>query len=334
MTIEIDALYFMLVVEAFLIILVAMTLLARKHAKYKALYEKIVSGQEVAVSEYSAPILEKPVSVPEPEKTEAQPVAEPEPEPEPIAVSEPEPEPQPQPEPEPDAISVEPEAEEPKKDEDLDWGDAFAEQAATKTADTINIDDIMSQEPASEEQPEVNEGSDEKQEPTAGLHKVVKFQKEKIIDLMGYKDLFESAQKKLKSILKNYEDVQERFTTLATWLPDNEELKAATEQVIGNNSDLSGFVNTIEKSTAVLAEKFGSYDEQLNELMQQSDAGVEEVDEGVYKDILKEKEELLAKVKEFEDMLKEKASKVAEVEAQYEDLENEYMTLYRQQQQQ
>lgn len=313
MTIEIDALYFMLVVEAFLILLVAMILLARKQARYKALYEKAVSGQELGVKEEPVAITEKsaPASEPEP-----QPEIEPEPEPEPVA------------------ITVESETEEPKKEEsEPDWGDAFSEQGVVASEG-----ETLSKEPAPEEQPEVQAGSDDKQAAAVNLHKVVKFQKKKIIDLMGYKDLFESAQKKLKSILKNYEDVQERFSTLATWLPDNEELKAATEQVIGNNSDLSGFVATIEKSSAALSEQFGSYDEQLNELMQQSDAageaGVAEVDEGVYKDILKEKEELVAKVKEFEDMLKEKADKVAQVEAQYEDLENEYMTLYRQQQQQ
>ncbi|TAN42300.1 MAG: hypothetical protein EPN22_12760 [Nitrospirae bacterium] len=329
MTIEIDALYFMLVVEAFLIILVAMVVLARRQARYKALYEKAVSGGEVAVKEGPVEIVEKPVSVPEREpepEPELKPAPEPELEPEQIKegpVIESVPASAPEPGPEPAALEVEAEKEGPEKEEDLDWGDAFAEQAAAPGGgEAVSVDDLLAGQ---------EEASGDNRQTASTLHKVVKFQKQKIVDLMGYKDLFESAQKKLKSILKTYEDVQERFSTLTAWLPDNEELKAATEQVIGNNSELSGFVTTIEKSSSALAEQFGSWDEQLNGLMQQG--GVEgEVDEAVYSGILKEKEDLVAKIKEFEELLKEKADKVAKVEAQYEDLENEYMTLYRQQQ--
>jgi hypothetical protein len=164
------------------------------------------------------------------------------------------------------------------------------------------------------------------------LQRIVKLQKDKILDLMCYKDIFEGAQKKLTSIQQGNEGLHERFVKLLGTSIENPGLAEAMETFKQNNNEIESYINILESENQTLSEKFRKWEDELKRIWEKAESG--EFDEGRYNEILKEREELMTKMKDFEDKLQEKSKLLNEMQAQYEDLEKEYMILYRQQQQQ
>ncbi len=173
----------------------------------------------------------------------------------------------------------------------------------------------------------------EDNEPAAGvnkLKKIVDFQKEKIINLMCYKDILESAQKKLTLIHGDYQDLSERFFNISEAVGSNKEFELALDMFGENTKELKDFIDALQHENESLLDKFNAWEGQLKGLWQESDdldAGAENLDA-----VLAEKNEMIERIKEFEEKFKEKSKQLEEAQAQYEDLEKEYMTLYRQQQ--
>lgn len=165
------------------------------------------------------------------------------------------------------------------------------------------------------------------------LQKIVNFQKDKIVDLMCYKDILEGAQKKLSSVQSGYQELRDRFTKLFGDPPENKGVADAMEAFENNNKELSLYIEILGKENETLAEKFERWENELKQIWEAAEKS-EVIDEGRYEEIMREKEELAAKLKEFEDKLQEKTKVFDEMQKQYEDLEKEYMILYRQQQQQ
>lgn len=165
------------------------------------------------------------------------------------------------------------------------------------------------------------------------LERIAEFQKSKIVDLMGYKDLFESAARRLTAIQESNAELQDKFRTLTESSDAGEESRAALATFESNNKGLNSFINVLSKENETLSEKFSSWQKQLDEMWEQSESGGE-VDEGKYSELLKQKEELVSTLKEFEEKLQEKSKALEDMQKQYEDIESEYMILYKQQQQQ
>lgn len=169
-----------------------------------------------------------------------------------------------------------------------------------------------------------------KNESVNQLKKVVDFQKEKIINLMCYKNILESAQKKLMSIHDDYTDLEQRFIAIQSEMAENKEYELALNMFGDNTKELQDFIDTLQKENEQLLEKFNSWEGQLKDIWNESDSiESETVDIAT---LMTEKEEMMEKIKEFEEKIKEKTKQLQEAQTQYENLENEYMILYRKQQ--
>lgn len=158
------------------------------------------------------------------------------------------------------------------------------------------------------------------------LKSIVEFQKEKILNLMCYKDILDSAQNKLSHIHEGYQDLSQRFSAVAETVGENKEFELALEMFGDNTKELEDFISALKQENEALLEKFNQWEGQLKEMWETSKditaspAGVDPAEQA----------ELLEKIREFEEKLKEKTKQLEEAQAQYEDLEKEYMTLYRQ----
>lgn len=163
------------------------------------------------------------------------------------------------------------------------------------------------------------------------LNRIVNFQKNKILDLMGYKDMMESVGKKLSSIQQSNEELNDKIKTLAESSDHQEDFTLHLASFEQNNNELSSFIRVLERDNQTLSEKFSAWEAALKDLWEQAESG-EGVDEGMYTEAVEEKEELVSKLKDFEEKLQEKVNMLGEMQKQYDDLETEYMVLYRQQQ--
>lgn len=168
------------------------------------------------------------------------------------------------------------------------------------------------------------------------LQRMLKFQKEIILELMCYKEIFEGAHKKLSALKQTNSELQEKIGELAESGAGKEgflELQSALEN---NNLELEKFINILDKENAMLSNKFSEWENEFKRISEDAgdDGNVPGVDEGQYGELVKEKEILVVKVKEYEEKLQESVKQMGGLQSQYEDLEKEYMVLYRQQQQQ
>jgi len=165
------------------------------------------------------------------------------------------------------------------------------------------------------------------------LQRIVDFQKDKILDFMCYKDIFEGAEKKLTSIQQSNQDLQVKLKNLAASPENTEGLNEAINIFEKNNRDLEAFIKILEKENSSLSNKFNKLEGELKKLWEEAEH-TEGLDEGRYTELLKEKDDLISKLKEFEGKLQEKSSQFEDMQKQYEDIEKEYMILYKQQQEQ
>jgi chromosome segregation ATPase len=165
------------------------------------------------------------------------------------------------------------------------------------------------------------------------MQRIIDSQKGKILDLMCYKDIFEGAQKKLLSLSKSFQELQGRFVKLLEQSPDNDAISESLKFLEVSNKELESYIDILNRENDNLLRKFESWEEELKKITEEAEHR-EYIEEGMQDRIAQEKEEMLAKIKEFEDKLKEKDNQLSNLQKQYEDIEKEYMTLYRQQQQQ
>jgi len=165
------------------------------------------------------------------------------------------------------------------------------------------------------------------------LQRMVNYQKSTILELMCYKDVFEGARKRLLLLKQDNNELQDKIRDLIKGGADGAGALAALEE---NNQDLEKFINVINKEDERLTEKFQIWEGEFKliseDLKTGSDAAA--MDDVKYAEILREKEMLTARSKEFQEELEEKDKNLKAMQAQYEDLEKEYMVLYRQQQSQ
>lgn len=165
------------------------------------------------------------------------------------------------------------------------------------------------------------------------LNKIISFQRDKILELMAYKDLFEGAQKKISKIEENSEELHNRFINLLGTSAENPGISNALEVFKGNNNELKMCVKIFEKENENLNKKFNRWEVELKPIWAEVEiSGSADIDENKYKELIHEKNELLSKILEFETALDEKNKIIEDMKKQYEDIEIEYMILYRQSQ--
>ncbi len=169
------------------------------------------------------------------------------------------------------------------------------------------------------------------------MHRIIDFQKGKILDLMCYKDIFEGAQTKLSSIQDGYNNLKNRFVTQFGESPENKGIKEMMETFEGNNKELESYVEILSKENENLTGKFQAWEGELKKIWEEA-KDVEGVsagmDEGKYGELMQEREKLRQTLTEFESKLQEKSKMFDDMQKQYEDMEKEYMILYKQQQEQ
>ena len=223
------------------------------------------------------------------------------------------------------------------------------EKALNKTADSGSSEDLTEAGKGKDrlaagrgqdsakggEEDDLSEGTGEDDASLKGkvrkLNRIVNFQKNKIVDLMGYKDMMESVGKRLTSIHQSNEELNDKIKTLAESSDHQEDFTLHLASFEKNNNELSSFIRVLDKDNKSLSDKFGTWEIALKDLWEQAESG-EGVDEGMYTEAVEEKEELVSKLKDFEEKLQEKVNILGEMQKQYDDLETEYMVLYRQQQ--
>lgn len=197
----------------------------------------------------------------------------------------------------------------------------------TSVEQKANEEETVAAEMSEEEDTSSTEGKIKK------LNNIISFQKDKILELMSYKDIFEGAQKKLGKIQENSEELHDRFVKLLGTSAENPGLSDALEGFKGNNNELKVYVEILEKENENLNEKFDRWEVELKQIWAEAEtSGSADIDEDKYKELMHEKDELLSKIWEFETTVNEKNKMVEDMKKQYEDLEAEYMTLYRQSQ--
>jgi len=165
------------------------------------------------------------------------------------------------------------------------------------------------------------------------MQRIIDSQKGKILHLMCYKDIFEGAQKKLLSLSKSFQELRSRFVKLLEQSPDNDTINESLKLLEVNNKELGSYIDILNRENDNLSRKFELWEEELKKITEEAEHG--KYIEGVMHDrVAQEKEEMLLKIKGFEDKLKEKDNQLSDLQKQYEDIEKEYMILYKQQQQQ
>lgn len=168
------------------------------------------------------------------------------------------------------------------------------------------------------------------------MQRIIDSQKGKILELMCYKDIFEGAEKKLLSLSKSFQELQGRFVKLLEQSPDNDAISESLKLLEVSNKEIESYIDILNRENNNLSHKFQLWEEELKKVTEEAGHG-EYIEEGMQAKIeiiAQEKEEMLSKIKEFEDKLKEKDNQLLNLQKQYEDIEKEYMILYRQQQQQ
>ncbi len=164
------------------------------------------------------------------------------------------------------------------------------------------------------------------------LQRMVNSQKSTIVELMCYKDVFEGARKRLTLLKQGNDELHDKIRDR---IKDGAEVAGFAEAVAAleeNNVELEKYITVIDREDERLSEKFHIWEEDFKRISEDMETSSGAMDDVKYAEILQEKEMLTARGKEFQEKLDEKDENLRSMQAQYEDLEKEYMVLYRQQQ--
>jgi hypothetical protein len=166
------------------------------------------------------------------------------------------------------------------------------------------------------------------------LQHMVNSQKSTILELMCFKDVFEGARKRLASLQQDNNGLQDKIRDLIKGGAEGAGFAEALAALEESDLDLEKYITILDREDERLTEKFQVWEEEFKRISEDMEASSDTAAEGdaKYAEILREKETLTAKSKEFQEILEEKDKNLEAMQAQYEDLEKEYMILYRQQQ--
>lgn len=284
---NIDPLYFLLLAELALVLLVLLVYFFISNGKNKELYQKTLRKLNDLKSEMSPESFDRPVS----DSDEASFPAPPE--------------------------------------------DVLERQEPMRAA--ASSEAVESFESGRPDQPD--DGGTEEEEAGEGvvrrLQRMVNFQKSTIVELMCYKDVFEGARNRLASLQRSNDELQEKIRGLINGGVESPELEESVTVLEKNNREMEKFISVLDSENARLSEKFQAWEDEFKRIAEDVEESPDSgPDDAKYAEMLNEKEAMVTRIKDFEEKLEEKSQILSSMQAQYEDLEKEYMILYRQQQQQ
>lgn len=178
------------------------------------------------------------------------------------------------------------------------------------------------------------DGDEDEPDRLKRLQRMVNFQKRAIIELMCYKDIFESAKSRLGALNESNYELEERVKKMLEGGMEGVGITEVTDALENNNHELEKFISILDRENSSLSGKFSMWEEKFRHIAEDAieSPAPQAAGDASCDGVMQEKEELLIKVKGIEDQLEERNKSLEAMQAQYEDLEKEYMILYRQQQ--
>ncbi|MBN2654789.1 MAG: hypothetical protein JXR79_06710 [Nitrospirae bacterium] len=152
----------------------------------------------------------------------------------------------------------------------------------------------------------------------ARLRELLLYQKDVIVELMGYKEILEGANKRLRSLMDLGGDIQEGVMMLLGALPPSDEQTSTFKKFEQSEMDLNSVIKTVDKQNEALSAKFSEWDEKFKNLMSGELA------------MPAETTDVSGRIAELEADVVAKDKEISKLKQQYEGLETEYLHLYRQ----
>ncbi len=158
------------------------------------------------------------------------------------------------------------------------------------------------------------------------LQKIVKEQRKKIINLLGYRDLYESLQQKLITINKINKNLKDTILSIVPQAEISKELEKMLNKFEQNNEELNMCVRVLEKENDRFSHEIKGLEEDVEKLTQ---SPADSVDREI---LISEKDALKGRVQELEDKLKHLEKAYENLQKNYDILEVEYSNLYKEHQ--
>ncbi len=165
---------------------------------------------------------------------------------------------------------------------------------------------------------------------------IIDFQKNKIAELMLVKDVIENARLRIGALPARSREANDKLRTAAESHGLADEMSSSLSAIEDDAGELLSYVMVLEKEESRLTERFIQWEEGLKKLLEGEEyvpsavtAGTSESTGADLREGSAEKiAELEAEISELEDQLMSKDRKMKALEQQYEDIEKEYMILY------
>jgi len=192
--------------------------------------------------------------------------------------------------------------------------------------DTVSMESFESGQPGA--------GAAETEQGSIGrLRRMVNFQKNIIVELMCYEDVFEGAKKRLSYLQNNNKELRENIRVHVEGGVEGTALEEAVAVLGKNDREMEKFISIIDSENAALSEKYRAWEREFKRIAEDLEEFPEaKAGELKYDELLREKETMVSQIEDFGGKLDEKDKLLSFLQAKYEDLEKEYMLLYRQQQ--
>ncbi|HKN19736.1 MAG TPA: hypothetical protein VJW95_08055 [Dissulfurispiraceae bacterium] len=211
------------------------------------------------------------------------------------------------------------------------------QNALKKLNDHVNHEQEQQplQDPAPEEFPEPPDPGDKEwsalPDLVRRLQRMVNSQKNTILGLMCYKDVFEGTRKRLAVLQHDNKELQDKIRDLIKGGAKGSGFEEAVAALEESDLDLEKYITVIDREDERLTEKFQVWEEEFKHISEDVEMSSDSAasDAVKYSWILQEKETLTASNKELQEKLEEKDKKLEEIQVGYADLEREYMILYR-----
>ncbi|HMK42683.1 MAG TPA: hypothetical protein VK445_00950 [Dissulfurispiraceae bacterium] len=169
------------------------------------------------------------------------------------------------------------------------------------------------------------------------LLEIIEHQKQKIVELLCLRDMLDDAYRQLDMLRQKNEELETRIVSLVESSADSQAFGEVAAAVQSSNADLGKYLTILQGSSVSLGAKMSEWEEQLKVLWQQAREIANELPQA--HDIASgtvssgEAADLMEKLRVSEESLKKSQDDFTDLSKQYEDLEKEFMVLYRQQQQ-
>lgn len=161
------------------------------------------------------------------------------------------------------------------------------------------------------------------------LQRIVDYQKTKLLDLMTYIEILEQAQENLTAIQRKNHDLQERMKGILKAPDKHREFSEVLVLFDQNTASLETSILSLRRENQKLTETFRTWEEELKKMWEEE--GCEPIEHSAPVDpaASHEKAALVRRVQELEKQLAEKSAQLDKLRLEHENLEQEYLILYK-----